>query len=156
MCHCIKCPDRCQRWFIVATLTLLFLFLFLLSLFFAFHLYDMTPRFHFLSPRLTFALVFYSTFRYVSGDRNVTVDDSDGSISYSTGWSVSSGSNSLDFGGYHHLSDSKTATANFTFTGMSFLVVYHRSEVKAIPLYRYRRLHHGAPLALCSRCSGRC
>ncbi|KAF8828061.1 hypothetical protein F5879DRAFT_38355 [Lentinula edodes] len=83
----------------------------------------MTPRFHFLSPRLTFALAFYSTFQYVSGDRNVTVDDSDGSISYSTGWSVSSGSNSLDYGGYHHLSDSKTATASFTFTGIAVYIM---------------------------------
>ncbi|KAF9072419.1 hypothetical protein BDP27DRAFT_1418044 [Rhodocollybia butyracea] len=59
----------------------------------------------------------------VLADHNVTVDDSDGSITYSAGWSVSAAFNSLDYGGFHHLSDSTTATATFTFVGTAVYVM---------------------------------
>ncbi|KAF7345971.1 hypothetical protein MVEN_01619700 [Mycena venus] len=56
---------------------------------------------------------------FVSGLRNVTVDDNDPSIIYSEGWNVSTTSNPLDFGGFLHFSANSTATASLTFRGVA-------------------------------------
>ncbi|KAE9404188.1 hypothetical protein BT96DRAFT_813993 [Gymnopus androsaceus JB14] len=63
------------------------------------------------------------SFEATLADTNVTVDDSDSSIKYSDDWSVTSASNSLDYGGFHHLSSTKTSTANFTFTGTAVYIM---------------------------------
>jgi hypothetical protein len=58
----------------------------------------------------------------VNGDYNVTVDDSDPSITYVGGWEVATESG--DYGGSHHYADTDvypddhSAYASFTFTGM--------------------------------------
>lgn len=54
----------------------------------------------------------------VQAAHNVTVDDNDASVQYSSGWEISS-SSSLNYGGSHHLTEQRTATASFTFTGAS-------------------------------------
>ncbi|KIK70017.1 hypothetical protein GYMLUDRAFT_67275 [Collybiopsis luxurians FD-317 M1] len=77
----------------------------------------------FLSARLLFLLSFLQFFQSTFADRNVTVDDSDISIQYSADWSASSPSNSLDYGGFHHLSDNKLASASFTFTGSAVYIM---------------------------------
>ncbi|THU82293.1 hypothetical protein K435DRAFT_691818, partial [Dendrothele bispora CBS 962.96] len=51
--------------------------------------------------------------------RNFTVDDSDPSIRWSSGWNVSDGNNTLDYGGAHHFSNQNDAFAEFTFTGVA-------------------------------------
>ncbi|KAF5343465.1 hypothetical protein D9758_011863 [Tetrapyrgos nigripes] len=70
---------------------------------------------------LVFSLLFPNipTFYAVkAGFTNVTVDDNNPSIFYSSGWTVSDSSNPLNYGGYHHLSDQPNATAEFNFTGV--------------------------------------
>lgn len=69
----------------------------------------------------------FAVLSLVSGLRNVTLDDSDSAIVYSAGWNVSSGTNSLDFGGSLHFSDSSTASATFTFRGMSYNFLVSRN-----------------------------
>ncbi|KAJ7036733.1 hypothetical protein C8F04DRAFT_1094235 [Mycena alexandri] len=61
----------------------------------------------------------FAVLSFVSGLRNVTLDDSDSAIVYSAGWNVSSGTNSLDFNGSLHFSDNSTASASFTFRGVA-------------------------------------
>ncbi|KAJ7584999.1 hypothetical protein C8J56DRAFT_862607 [Mycena floridula] len=63
--------------------------------------------------------------------RNITVDDSDVSIIYSTGWSTSDINNPLNFGGFHHLSENRTATATFTFTGVA---IYYLAPLWPYPV----------------------
>jgi hypothetical protein len=48
---------------------------------------------------------------------NITVDNTDPSITYSSGWTPAQ-PNSLDYGGGHVLSTHPTATATFQFTGL--------------------------------------
>ncbi|KAF9073032.1 hypothetical protein BDP27DRAFT_1145733, partial [Rhodocollybia butyracea] len=55
----------------------------------------------------------------VAGLSNVTIDDQDSRISYSPGWNRTSSYTSLDYGGYHHLSDQSSASAVFNFTGVA-------------------------------------
>ncbi|KAE9395129.1 hypothetical protein BT96DRAFT_826665 [Gymnopus androsaceus JB14] len=81
------------------------------------------PRLFSLPSRLVLILALFKSFELVLADTNVTVDDNDSSIQYSDGWSVSTGFNSLDYGGFHHLSDSNTSTANFTFTGTAVYIM---------------------------------
>ncbi|KAJ7476641.1 hypothetical protein FB451DRAFT_1033086, partial [Mycena latifolia] len=60
---------------------------------------------------------------FVSGLRNVTLDDNDPAIVYSLGWNVSHGNNSLDFGGSLHFSDNATASASLTFRGVAVYLI---------------------------------
>ncbi|KAF5380729.1 hypothetical protein D9757_007123 [Collybiopsis confluens] len=83
----------------------------------------MSGRAVFLSSRLCFLLYLLHASRLAFADRNITVDDNDSSIKYSTDWSVSSGSNPLDYGGFHHLAESKSAIATFTFTGTAVYIM---------------------------------
>ncbi|KAJ7242154.1 hypothetical protein B0H12DRAFT_1236815 [Mycena haematopus] len=55
----------------------------------------------------------------VSGQLNVTLDDSDPSIIYSDGWNVSTTNNLLDFGGTLHFSANSTVSASVTFQGVA-------------------------------------
>ncbi|KAJ3756674.1 hypothetical protein F5878DRAFT_547420 [Lentinula raphanica] len=51
---------------------------------------------------------------------NVTVDDQDPAILYSPeDWNTTEAYNSLDYGGYHHLSGQSSAFAIFNFTGVA-------------------------------------
>ncbi|KAJ7467502.1 hypothetical protein FB451DRAFT_1040317 [Mycena latifolia] len=56
---------------------------------------------------------------FVSGLRNVTLDDNDPAIIYSPGWNVSRPVNSMDFGGSLHFSDNSTVSASLTFRGVA-------------------------------------
>ncbi|KAJ7703528.1 hypothetical protein B0H17DRAFT_1040721 [Mycena rosella] len=60
---------------------------------------------------------------FVSALRNVTLDDNHPSIIYSSGWNVSNGNNSLDFGGSLHFSDNSSASATLTFQGVAIYLV---------------------------------
>ena len=68
----------------------------------------------------------------VGGSYNVSVDDSDGRISYSgTGWEGSSQHpSSLDFGGGHSVSTNPGGTASLTFVGAnktsSFSIAFNK------------------------------
>jgi len=75
------------------------------------------------SSRLIFILALFDSFETVLGDTNITVDDNDASIQYSDGWSVSSGYNALDYGGFHHLSNLNTSTASFSFIGTAVYIM---------------------------------
>ncbi|KAJ7729407.1 hypothetical protein DFH07DRAFT_756851, partial [Mycena maculata] len=61
----------------------------------------------------------FARLSFVSCSRNVTLDDNDPAIIYSPGWSVSSGNNSLDFGGSLHFNNNATASASLTFEGVA-------------------------------------
>ncbi|KAJ6451817.1 hypothetical protein C8R47DRAFT_998319 [Mycena vitilis] len=65
----------------------------------------------------------FGALSFVSGLRNVTLDDNDPSIIYSPGWNVSTESNSLDFGGFVHYSADSTATASLTFRGSAVFLM---------------------------------
>ncbi|KAJ7690863.1 hypothetical protein B0H17DRAFT_935572 [Mycena rosella] len=66
-------------------------------------------------------------FQVVSALLNVTVDDTDPSITYQGVWEPSSSHlSSLDFGGGHAVSSDITATATFTFTGVAVYYVVPR------------------------------
>ncbi|KAJ7483870.1 hypothetical protein B0H11DRAFT_2279850 [Mycena galericulata] len=56
---------------------------------------------------------------FVSGLRNVTLDDNDSAIVYSPGWDVSRGNDSFDFGRSLHFSDNETVSASLTFQGVA-------------------------------------
>ncbi|KAJ7171382.1 hypothetical protein C8R46DRAFT_184405 [Mycena filopes] len=60
---------------------------------------------------------------FVSGVRNVTLDDSDPGIVYSAGWNTSAGTNSLDFGGSLHFTDNSTASASVAFKGVAVYLI---------------------------------
>ncbi|KAJ7215417.1 hypothetical protein GGX14DRAFT_359512, partial [Mycena pura] len=77
----------------------------------------MRPAFYFLVLGPSAGLSF------VSGLRNVTLDDNDPAITYSPQWGVSPGDNSLDFGGSVHFSDDGTATASLTFRGVALYLL---------------------------------
>ncbi|KAF9063325.1 hypothetical protein BDP27DRAFT_241404 [Rhodocollybia butyracea] len=77
----------------------------------------------FVPSHLLLALVLFRALESTLADRNITIDDNDGAIKYSPGWSVSSGFNALDYQGSHHLTDNKSATANFTFTGVAVYIM---------------------------------
>lgn len=69
---------------------------------------------------------FWAIFRlnvWAFGLQNITVDDGDPSIQYSSGWTVSDTSSPLDYGGFHHLSDQPSATASFAFTGVAIYLM---------------------------------
>ncbi|KAJ6485210.1 hypothetical protein DFH09DRAFT_949191 [Mycena vulgaris] len=71
-------------------------------------------------PALYFlALGAFAVLSFVSGLRNVTLDDNDPAIIYSPGWNVSQGNNSLDFGGSLHFSDNSSVSASLTFRGVA-------------------------------------
>ncbi|KAF8186145.1 hypothetical protein K438DRAFT_1973510 [Mycena galopus ATCC 62051] len=61
----------------------------------------------------------FAALSLVSGQLNVTLDDTDTSIVYSDGWNVSTTKNSLDFGGFLHFSANSTASASVTFRGVA-------------------------------------
>lgn len=85
----------------------------------------MSQRTFLFSSHLVLILALFKSFETVLADTNITVDDSDSSIQYSTGWSVSLGYNDLDYGGFHHLSNLNTSTASFSFIGM-FSLIFNR------------------------------
>jgi hypothetical protein len=59
----------------------------------------------------------FASLSFVSGLRNVTLDDNDPAIVYSVGWNESTANNPLDFGGSLHFSNNSTASASVTFRG---------------------------------------
>ncbi|KAJ6528909.1 hypothetical protein B0H19DRAFT_968774 [Mycena capillaripes] len=63
----------------------------------------------------------FAALSFVSGLRNVTLDDNDPSIVYSAGWNVSTTNNPLDFGGSLHFTANSTASAShqLTFKGVA-------------------------------------
>ncbi|KAJ7264149.1 hypothetical protein C8J57DRAFT_1070198 [Mycena rebaudengoi] len=58
---------------------------------------------------------------FVSGLRNVTLDDNGSSIIYSPGWQVSN--DVLDFGGSLHFSNDSTVSASLTFRGVAIYLL---------------------------------
>lgn len=84
-------------------------------------------------PRIASILIFLGIAALSFADRNVTVDDNDAAVRYSNGWSLSLQSHPLNFGGFHHLTNSKDARATFTFTGVSSVIfsvdLTHGSQV---------------------------
>ncbi|KAJ7660184.1 hypothetical protein DFH06DRAFT_1297028 [Mycena polygramma] len=76
--------------------------------------------------RLMHDFLFFGAFAalsFVSGLRNVTLDDNDPSVIYSSGWNVSTESNPLDVGGFIHYSADPTATASLTFRGVAVFLM---------------------------------
>jgi len=65
---------------------------------------------------LVFSFLFPTNYVVKAGFTNVTIDDSDPSISYSSGWSVSDTSD-LDYNGTHHFNNEDGVFAEFNFTG---------------------------------------
>ncbi|KAG8836886.1 hypothetical protein FRB91_011062 [Serendipita sp. 411] len=75
---------------------------------------------------------------------NQTVDDTDGAIRYQGHWEPSSQLLSpLNFGGSHTLTDSTTASASFTFTGVA---VYYLASLWPYQVDTYVSLDGGAPV----------
>jgi len=66
---------------------------------------------------------------------NITVDDTDPSVSYVGSWEPSASHlSSLDIGGSHTLSEDPNGSATFTFTGMSALVLkVFNSKIELTP-----------------------
>ncbi|KAJ7789179.1 hypothetical protein B0H14DRAFT_2397683, partial [Mycena olivaceomarginata] len=61
----------------------------------------------------------FASLSFVSGLRNVTLDDNDPAIVYSVGWNESTANNPFDFGGSLHFSNNSTASASVTFRGVA-------------------------------------
>jgi hypothetical protein len=74
----------------------------------------------------------FASLSFVSGLRNVTLDDNDPAIVYSVGWNESTANNPFDFGGSLHFSNNSTASASVTFRG-EYLIPWDICLVRSTP-----------------------